>query len=469
MFLSALLCAGCLTSEPSENEAKSPDDARPNIVLILTDDLDFASAQRLDGLGSSLRNEGISFERAFASYPLCCPSRATILTGLYAHNHEVWGNDPPDGGFQKFRAQGHEEETIALRLQEGGYRTGLFGKYLNMYPGEEPNHVPPGWDEWHASASPSTSYYDYELNENGYIVSYGSDEEDYLTDVLTGKATEFVRQAASDPEESPFFVYLTPPAPHLPATPAKRHRGTFAAERAPRTPSFDEEDLSDKPHWMQSMGRFSSEDASGIDDRDRKRMNSMLAVEEMVTSLVEELEAAGELENTYIFFTSDNGWQGGEHRIPLEKSFPYEESARVPLFVRGPGISPGSRPEGLVLNTDLAPTFAELAGVEFAGDGRSLAPQLRGEEFSRRSSVLLEGFGEAFFGPPGYRALRTERHKYVEYEDGDRELYDLEADPYETESLHETADASLVEDLEARLDVLDSCSGQACREAENAP
>ncbi len=467
VFLAALLVAGCSGLQPIKEEAEAPHNARPNIILIVTDDLDYALAQRMDGIGSLLREEGATFGNAFVSYPLCCPARATVLTGLYAHNHGVWRNRPPDGGFETFREEGNEERTIAVRLQEGGYQTALFGKYLNLYPDGDPTYVPPGWDEWHASVSSSTSYYDYELNENGTVVFYGQKRGDYLTDVLSAKAVDFVRQAASDAGGSPFFAYLAPPAPHLPATPARRHRGTFAEEEVPRPPSFDEEDASDKPSWMRNISRVSDETVSDIEDRHRKRMNSMLAVEEMVAALVGELEAAGVLDETYIFFTSDNGWQGGEHRIPLEKSWPYEESAHVPLFVRGPGVSPGAEVELLVLNTDFAPTFAELAGVEFAGDGRSLTPLLRGEDPAWRSAVLLEASGEA--GPPGYEAVRTWRHKYIEYVTGDRELYDLVTDPYEMESLHDSADPGLAEGLKARLEALANCSGESCREAEDAP
>jgi len=308
VVLAALFLAGCSGVQPIKEEAEASETAQPNIIFIVTDDLDYASAQRMEGLGSLVREEGASFGNAFVSYPLCCPSRATVLTGLYAHNHEVWGNCSPNGGFEKFREGGNEERTIAVRLQEGGYRTALFGKYLNKYPGDDPTYIPPGWDEWHASISASTSYYDYELNENGAVVSYGQEPGDYLTDVLSGKAADFVQQAASDAEGRPFFVYLAPPAPHLPATPAKRHRGTFAEEVVPRPPSFDEEDVSDKPSWMRNISRLPDEAASSIEDRHRKRINSMLAVQEMVASLVRELEAASVLDETYIFFTSDNGW-----------------------------------------------------------------------------------------------------------------------------------------------------------------
>ncbi len=452
---------------PQEVEAESPTD-RPNIIFVLTDDLDYASTQKMPNLRSLLVEEGASFENAFASQSLCCPSRATILTGLYAHNSGIKGNRPPDGGFPKFRDEGLEEATIAVRLQEGGYRTAFFGKYMNMYPGQgDLTHVPPGWDEWRGSIG-NYEQYNYGIIENGQkLILYGSDTEDYFTDVLSGQATEFMRQAAS--EDTPFFLHLDPTAPHEPATPAERHEGAFADEKAPRPPSFNEEDVSDKSSWIQELAPLDDEKISETDERYRKRLESMLAVDEMVASLVEELKATGELENTYVVFTSDNGFLQGEHRLNNTKDRPYEESARVPLFVRGPGIAPGTKVEDLVLNTDFAPTFAELGGVVFPADGRSLVPLLRGEEPAQqwRSAVLLEGFVGK--GPRVFGAVRTEDYKYVEYGSGEEELYHLQNDPYELESLHETANPALLEDLKARLEELRECSGDGCQEAEDTP
>jgi N-acetylglucosamine-6-sulfatase len=427
------------------------------------DDLNFATVQRMPELRSLVIEEGVSLQNTFVSYPLCCPSRATILTGLYAHNHDVRGNAPPDGGFQKFRSEGYEESTIAVRLQEGGYTTGLFGEYLNYYLDEDPTHVPPGWDEWHARGD--IAYYEYELNENGEIVSYGNDTEDYFTDVLSRKATDFVRRATS--HSQPFFLYLAPAAPHEPAIPAQRHKGAFAEEKAPRPPSFNEEDVSDKPSWIQEIDSLSDEQIAEIDDRYRNWLASMLAVDEMVASLIQELKGAGELDNTFIFFTSDNGYHQGEHLIDYGKNTPYEESARVPLFVRGPGVPAGSEVERLALNTDFAPTFADLAGIEFSADGRSLAPLLRGEDPAWRSSVLLEGFAGG--NPPSYEAVRTETHKYVEYDNGETELYDLEADPYELENLPKLTNPSLAVNLKTQLSALRSCAGNGCQRAEDAP
>jgi N-acetylglucosamine-6-sulfatase len=499
----ALLVAGCsgpgeaAQEEAAKEEAESSSD-RPNIIFVLADDLDYASAQKMPQIGSFLAEEGLSFEEAFVSHPVCCPSRATILTGLYDHNHNVISNNRPSGGFEKFVSEGHEENSIAVGMHESGYRTAFLGKYLNGYPGDDSTHVPPGWDEWYGKLD-GQKLYDYRINENGEEVSYGNETEDFFTDVLSGQATDFVGRAA--PEAQPFFAYVAPTAPHGPATPAERHEGAFAEEEVPRPPSYDEEDVSDKPSPIEDAERILEEEASEIDDYYRQRLESMLAVDEMVGSLVEELAAAGELENTYIFFTSDNGWFGGEHRIRSGKNRPYEESARVPLFVRGPGVAAGAKTEKLALNTDFTPTFAELAGASFPADGRSLAPLLQGEEPSSwRSSVLLEKLpqedsseeakdggkakgkdkakdktgagGVPKAGPSGqlaFEAVRTETHKYIEHENGEKELYDLRNDPYEMESLHESADPSLVEDLKARLEALRSCSEEGCRQAEDAP
>ena len=515
-----LFATGCSGSESTQEEASTQPEgtessqgaeessAQPNIVFVLADDLDLASVQKMPEINSLLRDGGASFENTFVSHPICCPSRATILTGLYVHNHKVISNNYySGGGFQRFVEEGHEKNSIAVGLQEHGYQTAFFGKYLNEYPGENPTHVPPGWDEWYGKLQ-EQDLYNYEINENGEEVYYGNETEDFFTDVLSGQATEFVGRAA--PEDQPFFAYVAPTAPHAPATPAERHKGAFAEEEISHPPSYDEEDVSDKPSTIRrGAKRITEEEASDIDDYHRQRLESMLAVDEMVGSLVEALEAAGELENTYIFFTSDNGWQQGEHRIRSGKNRVYEESVRVPLFVRGPGVPAGSKMQKLTLNTDFAPTFAELAGIEgFPADGRSLLPLLGDEEPSSsswRSSVLLEKLpqedsseeakGEGVVagkakgkngaggvskagaggvpkaragGQLAFEAVRTETYKYVEYDNGDIELYDLEADPNELESIHESADPLLTEDLKARLETLKSCSEEGCREAEDA-
>src|SRR5215207_5388064 len=330
--------------------------------------------------------------------------------------------------------------------------------------------MPPGWDEWYGKLNEQAPY-NYKINENGERVSYASDPEDFFTDVLSSQATDFVERATSD--SRPFFAYVAPTAPHVPATPAERHKAAFSDEEAPRPPSFDEEDGLSETSWIRKMDRISADEDSQIERFNQERLNSMLAVDEMVGSLIQELEEAGELDNTFVFFTSDNGFHVGEHRIKFGKRTPYEESARVPFFVRGPGVPSDSKVEKLTLNTDFASTFAELAGVEFPADGRSLAPLLGGDEetSSWRTAILFEEFaseearGEQA-NQPNYQAVRTETHKYVEYDNGDTELYDLQADPHELESLHESAEPSVVKDLKATLDALKSCSKEGCQEAE---
>jgi arylsulfatase A-like enzyme len=402
---------------------------------------------------------------------------------------------------------GNEDSTVATWLQEAGYRTALVGKYLNRYPKEaSQSHVPPGWDEWSAFASNDEveggAYYsDYALNEDGATVVYGQQPSEYSTDVLTARATDFIdRTAASG---VPFFLYIAPYAPHGPSTPASRHTGALADVQAPRIPSFDEADVSDKPAWVQSQPALSDDQIALLDDRYQRRLRTLLAVDEMVASLIETLDAAGALENTYILFTSDNGYHLGEHRLPLGKQSPYDESIRVPLIMRGPGVPFGVDVDAIALNIDLAPTFAELANASPADfvDGRSLVPLLAGETPDEwRQGFLVEHYDRTLprdwdtlgpiamqvgsdaqeefetrdavveIGPidsPPYLGLRTQQYLYVQYANGERELYDLHADPFQLQNLAPTADAALLADFAARLDQLRVCVGASCRRAED--
>src|SRR5215212_1296764 len=438
---------------------------RPNIVLILTDDM------RQDDLGympktqKLIVDEGMEFANAFVTTPTCCPSRASILRGQYAHNHQVLTNHLPLGGFDKFMELGDEESTVATWLADIGYHTSFFGKYLNDYDGmEDATHVPPGWDEWYARAVPG--YYNYGISENGRMVFYGSREEDYLTDVLTAKATDSIRNLAGSSE--PLFMYLAPTAPHSPYENAPRHEDLFTQVQAPKPPSFNEEDVGDKPknflvdrspddeedysesdeadvsddESSEEQGkrpRLSSDEEADLGERYRKRLRMLQAVDDMVEGVLNALAETGRLENTYIFFTSDNGFLLGEHRL-LGKGAPYEEAIRVPLAVRGPSISAGSTTDEIALNIDLAPTFADLAGASLPTfiDGRSLRPLFASNPATWRTEFLEEFFSKS--KRKRYKAIRTASGlKYVEYEKkGRKELYNLIDDPYELESQHDT-------------------------------
>jgi N-acetylglucosamine-6-sulfatase len=436
--------------------------ARPNIVVVVADDLDFATTQLLPRLPESMGRAGLTFSRAYVTTALCAPSRASILTGQYAHNHRLVYNEPPDGGFPSFRTQ--EASTVATWLKAGGYRTALIGKYLNGYPrGAPETHVPAGWDYWfgHLSDLEAGRYYDYWMNEDGNYFRYGSRVEEYNTDVLTTHALAFIAKASSRPE--PFFLYLGPEAPHTPAYPAERHSGEFPKEGCQPVQSFNEGDVKDKPAWIQNAPLLNTADMKNCDTFQRGRLRSMRAVEEMIDRVLAALVATGELENTYIFFTSDNGLLMGEHRLVGRKGNHYEESIHVPLMVRGPRVPAGRTLPHTVLNIDLAPTFAELAGISIPGsvDGRSLLPLLRDDPpalSTWRTDFLIEHFSSGISS-----SLRTPDVLYGELESGEQELYDMRTDPSQMESQHRKADPAILQPLSRRLAALAACRGTSCR------
>jgi arylsulfatase A-like enzyme len=436
----------------------------PNIILIIGDDLDANPIAFMPNLQALLVAQGTSFANYFVNVSLCCPSRASMLRGQYAHNHQVLTNRSPNGGYERFRDLGHESSTVAAWLQGAGYRTVLIGKYLNGYPDHDSTYVPPGWDEWYGVIK--GHYINYDVNENGRVVEYGTAPEEYETDVQAQKALDFIRRAAG---AQPFFIYLAPYAPHGPARPAQRHRSAFPDAVAPRPPSFNEQDLSDKPAWMRSLPLLTDSDIADIDVRYRERLQSLLAVDEMIKSLVDTLAAMQQLDNTYIFFTSDNGYQLGEHRRKLTKNTAYDGDIRVPLIVRGPGVPAGAVIEHMGVNIDLAPTFADLAGASAPDfvDGVSLVPLLGSSQPALkdwRQALIVEHWRSPSDEDvvPEYHALRTIDYLYVEYDTGEREMYDRRRDPYELQSLHETAAPELLDELASQLAILRECSGAGC-------
>jgi arylsulfatase A-like enzyme len=372
------------------------------------------------------------------------------------------------------------------------------GKYLNEFPfSDDRTYSPPGWSEWISNAKQIPyAEYDYVLNENGSLVAYSPDQVNYFTDVLSRKADDFIQRAATD--KVPFFLYLTPVAPHVPATPAARHLDLFPEATIPITPSFNEADVSDKPSDMKFNPLLDDGNISTLNDKYRDRVRSMQAVDEMLASLIKTLEQSGQLENTYIIFSSDNGFHLGQHRLFQGKDTLYEEDIVVPFIVRGPGIPEGHSVSDLLAgNVDFAPTIADWAGVTppLFVDGRSLAGILAGgaKPSDWRQAHLLEvyaegGGGEAAVEPvrvpaasilqsmlklpsntipgpigPAYSGLRTNQYLYVEYGNGDRELYDLKKDPYELENIAGSADKSLLDKLSAWLKDMSTCSGSSCR------
>ena len=497
---------------PRNERTQAP---RPNILFVLTDDLDAAELAFMPHVKSLMADQGVSFANYFVNVSLCCPSRATMLRGQYARNSGVRTNGGSNGGFERMYSSAIEQSTVATWLQSVGYHTALYGKYLNGYPGAAPtNYVPPGWTEWASSvAGNAYSEYNYTLNENGRSVRYGASPSDYGTDVYARKAAAFMRRAAT--AKAPFFIYLSVYAPHGPATPAPRHATLFPGVRAPRTPSFDEADVSDKPAFIRNRPKLRPRPLATIDSLYRKRLQSLQAVDEAVASLVDTLKANGQLDNTFIVFTSDNGFHLGQHRLVMGKQTAYEEDIHVPLIVRGPGVPAGRVVQHFSGNVDLAPTFAELGGATAPAfvDGRSLAPLLRRtlpSLASWRQVFLVEHWTQSQAQPddstreppdddqvtvpppggrggrgggrgagrggaqpaganaiPEFHALRTQRYSYVEYVTGEVELYDLSNDPHQLNNKSAEADRSLLAALSGQLAQLKSCAASTCRDIES--
>jgi arylsulfatase A-like enzyme len=424
ILLSLALVQALLVVGAPRDEARAQT-GPPNIVVILTDD------QRSDSLGwmpklrSSLLHRGMQLRSAVVSNPICCPSRASILTGRYSHTTTVYTNSnlDPNGGWQRFNASGYESNTIATALDGAGYRTGLFGKYMNGYAAAG-EYVPPGWDRWFAVSSRSTHYYGYTMYDNVRgTLSFGHEPKDYQTDVIRHRAVSFVR---STPDDTPLFLYVTPFAPHSPSRPAPRHIGDLADTTVRLGPAVNEADVSDKPAYIQTQGTTPKDQL--IDAMITYR-ESLLAVDDMVGRLVQVLKDEGRLQNTVLLFTSDNGWSSREHRW-RGKLVPYEQSIRVPFIVRSDGEIPaGTATTALASNIDIAPTIAEFAGVPFPGaDGVSMVPLLTDSASSVRTSVLLEAV--PIDRPvPVYCGVRTQSFVFVHYATGEEELYDLASDP----------------------------------------
>jgi N-acetylglucosamine-6-sulfatase len=450
---------------PAAAEGKS----RPNIIFILSDDEDVAAHEFMPKTKALIEAQGAVFDQYFVTYSFCCPSRATALRGQYSHNHGIQGNVLPSGGARKFRILGHDQSTIATWLHDAGYYTGLFGKYMNEYEPEQETYIPPGWDEWYAAGH---DYYNYTLNENGRHVFYGDAPEDYLTDVIARHTVEAVRRAAG--LDKPFFFYVAPYAPHGPATAAPRHANLFADTPFPRPPSFDEADVSDKPSLIRDLPRLSAEQIAWIEDMYRSRLRSLQAMDDMVEGIVTALSDTGQLDNTYVIYTSDNGWHMGEHRMWFGKTTAYEEDIRVPFVMRGPGVPAGSRVSQMVLNNDLAPTFAAAAGVTPPSfvDGRSFLHLFDNPHQPWRESFGIERRQMESFdlvGAASFNAVRTSDWTYVEYANGEKELYDLRADPHELTNIVKSADPGLLQHLSSRTAELANCAGAYCRETEDAP
>ncbi|HEY7484130.1 MAG TPA: sulfatase [Streptosporangiaceae bacterium] len=468
--LASISCSTSVAPKGRPGVAEQGARERPNIVFVLTDDLAWNLVGYMPNL-KRMQREGTTFTNYFVTDSLCCPSRSTTFTGNYPHNTGVFTNAGQDGGYGAFNAHGNQDKTFAIALQRAGYRTALMGKYLNLYHPQDP--VPPGWNEWDVAGNGYPEF-DYALNENGRVVRYGHRPRDYLTDVLGHKGVDFVNRSAKD--NKPFMLEIATFAPHAPYTPAPRDAQKFPDLEAPRGPAFNEADISDKPAWLKNHAKLTAQQISKIDTGFRKRAQAVQAVDKMIGDLQAALQASGSARDTYFVFSSDNGFHLGEHRLAQGKMTAFDTDIKVPLVVTGPGVPAGRRIGRLAQNTDLCPTFEDLAGAQAPApvDGRSLVPALKGGALPARDAVLIEHHGPNLDpsdpdhqgknsgNPPSYEAVRTRDAVYVEYADGEREYYDIGHDPYELTNTVGRLPAAERHRLSAILHTLQTCKGNTC-------
>jgi N-acetylglucosamine-6-sulfatase len=470
--------AACEAAAEIKDAAATTAVRRPNIIFILTDDLAWNLVPYMPHV-VKMQREGTTFANAFVTDSLCCPSRASIFTGRYPHDTGIFRNNGTDGGYLEFHRRGLERASFAPALSAAGYRTAMLGKYLNGYEPEK--HAPePGWTTW-AVAGHAYPEFNYSLNRDGKVHKYGHKPGDYLTDVVSGLAAHFIKHSAG----TPFFLEVATFAPHAPFTPAPRDAAALPGLRAPRTPAFNAAPDPSAPQWLLAHHSqpLSQADFTRIDTAFRKRAQSVLAVDAMIGALQEAVAAIGEEKNTYFVFSSDNGLHMGEHRLMPGKMTAYDTDIHVPLIVTGPGVPAGATVQEIVENVDLNPTFAELAGaaVSSSVEGHSLASLLHGHKPPRwRTVALVEHHGPhkddpddpdapapRSGNPPSYEAIRSRSFLYVEYEDGDKEHYDLAADPNELHNNFTALSAGVKKALHETLTAAVKChDAKSCQAAE---
>ena len=536
-LVGALVFAGAQGADaapkvPQTKNALLPEGQQPNFVVIQTDDQTIDSLYAtftppggapipvMPNTLSLIAGKGVTLSRYYVSYPLCCPSRVSLLTGRYAHNHNVRGNVQPNGGYFGFSFRGANSHNLATWLQGAGYRTIHIGKFLNGY-GDEPydngKTVPPGWSAWHTTLKADTNhyFYGYELNNNGVVEGpygdsgswetreYGENSRDdfgcplaplngrpclYETDVFNRIASE---ELLGTPPGTPFYLQLDYTAPHgdfrRPAgpEPATRHYNSLAGARLPhsRQQGVNEGNVTDKPRFIREAAFLSPTELRTYRVYYEKQLESLRSIDDGVKQVVDTLGAMGQLRNTYIIFTSDNGFFFGEHRLVGGKFLAYEPATHLPFLMRGPGIKPETTTGELAMNIDIAPTILELAHAtpDKSIDGRSLVPYLTDTSLRSRRPLLFESFVEtndveangaepsasaSIAAPPkDYVGIRLGPYKYIEWPSGEKELYDITKDEFELNNLARDKNYAPIRNfLRNQLFELKDCSGRSCRE-----
>lgn len=406
-------------------------DQRPNIIIIVTDDQRFDTMEYMPNTQQLIFDEGVTFSKGYITTPFCCPSRSSILTGMYAHNHWVKVNEN-DLNFT----------TIFEDIYKNGYFTGLVGKYLNSWKGE----TRPEFD-YFASMWGGTlkSYYDPDLVVNGTWSKHSG----YVTYIFRDYVLEFLDVASNQPR--PFILLYAPNAPHAPYTPAEEDKGLYQDLPPFRPPNFDEVDISDKPLSISERPQLSEEDIANIENTRRRQILTLTSLDRTMPDIFNKLKEIGELDNTIIFFISDNGKHWGEHRLD-SKSTAYEESVKVPFAIRYPPLIPTPYVDDhLVANIDIAPTIYDLTGTTPSNkmDGTSLLPLFTNPDSWTRDHILLEAWPDR----GAWTAIHTGDSIYVETVDDLSEFYDLTIDPYEMENrINDPAYQDIISQLKIYLE-----------------
>jgi len=431
----------------ASRRAARGDDTRPNFIHICADDMRFDDYRYMRNVKSRLQGAGVNFVKHFVPFALCAPSRVSMLTGLQPHNHGVLKNEAPGGGYALY--QGLEDNALPVWLQQAGYYVGHVGKFINDYDEIAPDHIPPGYSDWRAMSCPFGRYRGFRLNENGVQVDYNSGE--YSTDVFVQKVLEFIATAPQ-----PYAMFFWPNACHMPALPADQDVGSFANVNMPISPAFNEEDISDKPRHVRNLPPMSKMKIQAMQTDWRKRQETLQSLDRGVGAIVDALKTNGQIANTHVIFTSDNGFLEGEHRIPNAKNLLYEPAARAPLYWLQPSgyAEPCDHP---LSNLDVTAAMVELSGAvpQRILDGTSLVPLLSDAAGPWNKAVLIQ-CSQAI-------GIATYYYRYVEWFCGDVELYDMKAD---RDQLNNVANDERYADIrvacaEALL-ALRGCAGSSC-------
>ena len=469
---------------PAHSYAPGGRTQHPNIVFVLTDDLSRDLMPFMPQV-QSLKTRGLSFDNYFVSDSLCCPSRASIFTGNFPHDTQVYGNTLPKGGVAKFFDRGEQHVSFNVALHRAGYATAMMGKYLNGYlePGydqKRASYVPPDWTEWDV-AGWGYPEFNYPMNIDGTVHFFGDRPRDYLTGVLARRGVKFINREAQ--AHRPFFLELATFAPHYPYTPAPRDAHDFPGLVAPQPPNFNVLPTH-PPSWLAGHPPLSAKKLEIINTAFRKRAQSVQAVDRMISRVSHALAANHLTRDTYVVFSSDNGLHTGEYRLTPGKLTAFDTDIHVPLVVAGPGVPVDRRTELFAQNIDLAKTFDAIAHAKpTPDDGVSLLPVWHGKTPATwQNAALIEHHGPTTnprdpdfqnfdsANPTSYEAIRTKQFLYVEYRDGQREFYNLRTDPYELHNVADKLTAGQTQTLHSELSHLQNChTSAACQAGARVP